>query len=250
MIFYTITDTLPVVPDWSSITGDLKAGTPISIKGAVANGEAAIGLVAGDTAHGAEYAVVVTAGVVDLNAASASYGSTVSDDVVQALDNVTFIYGGKVYAVTPSELPSVSASDNGKVLTVASGAWSAQQPSGGGAPCVVLNYDNLSGDVSCSHTASQLAAICTQYGAFDSAASGTVCAVPAVVTGDYNVAGSLWLYVGDMQSSLSSASLRAIAYVDVETVTVLDIGWSYGVWSGFYINIPLGLGDGGGMAEG
>ncbi len=132
MIFYTITDTLPVVPDWSSITGDLKAGTPISIKGAVANDEAAIGLVAGDTAHGAEYAVVVTAGVVDLNAASASYGSTISDDVVQALDNVTFIYGGKVYAVSGSSLPDYSQASNGDVLAIESGEPGWVTPSSGG----------------------------------------------------------------------------------------------------------------------
>ena len=154
MIFYTITDTLPVVPDWSSITGDLKAGTPISIKGAVANDEAAIGLVAGDTAHGAEYAVVVTAGVVDLNAASASYGGTVSDDVVQALDNVTFIYGGRVYAVSGSSLPDYSQASDGDVLAIESGVPGWKEPSGGGA--IILTRGN--GNVVTGATAAEIRA--------------------------------------------------------------------------------------------
>lgn len=163
MIFYTITDTLPVVPDWSSITGDLKAGTPISIKGAVANDEAAIGLVAGDTAHGAEYAVVVTAGVVDLNAASASYGSTISDDVVQALDNVTFIYGGKVYAVSGSSLPDYSQASDGDVLGIESGVPGWVTPSGGGGALVVtfggsygLTPDKTNAEIAAAASAGQL----------------------------------------------------------------------------------------------
>ena len=165
MIFYTITDTLPVVPDWSSITGDLKAGTPISIKGAVANDEAAIGLVAGDTAHGAEYAVVVTAGVVDLNAASASYGSTISDDVVQALDNVTFIYGGKVYAVAPSELPAVTSDDKDKFLHTngSTGALEWTEAGGGGGMLVVtfggsygLTPDKTVAEIAAAASAGQL----------------------------------------------------------------------------------------------
>ena len=142
MIFYTITDSMPVKPDWGSISGSLKAGTPISVKGAISNDDGAVGLVAADTAHGAEAVLVVTAGVVDLAEASASYGSAISDDVVKALDNVAFIYGGKVYGVAESSLPAVTAEDNGDVLTVVDGAW-AKAAGGGGAfgfPCYVAKF--------------------------------------------------------------------------------------------------------------
>lgn len=37
------------------------------------------------------------------------------------------------------ELPAVSGSDNGKVLTVTSGAWAAATPSGGGLPSMTSN---------------------------------------------------------------------------------------------------------------
>ncbi len=243
MEFLNIIGSISIKPKWANISGTvLKAGTPISATGTVANNASAIGLLAQDTRKGNSEVDVVYAGLVDINEVKRSYG-TLYDNCIAALKGITFI-NASGSAIVPSGLPSVSSADNGKVLTVSSGAWSAQQPSGGGAPCVVLSM-NSSGEVSCSHTASQLAAICTQYGAGDSM-GGTVCAVPAVVTGDYTAAGSLWLYVGDMQSSLSSASLREIVYLDFEIVTVINIAYDYGVWGGFYINVPIG----GGAVEG
>ena len=139
MIFYTITGTMPVKPDWSGISGILKAGTPISVRGAISNDDGAVGLVAADTAHGAETVLAVIAGVVDLAEASASYGSAISDDVVQALDNVAFLYGGKVYGVSGSSLPDYSEASDGDVLSIDNGTPAWTTPSGGGGSGDVLN---------------------------------------------------------------------------------------------------------------
>lgn len=143
MIFYNITASMPVKPDWASISGDLKAGTPLSIGGKVANDDAAFGLVQEDTAHGAEYVKVVYAGVADLAGASKSYGSAVSDDAVQAMNGLTFIYGGKIYNVVPSGLPDSSEASQGDVLTIGSSGpeWDAPSGGGGGAYIVDTTYN-------------------------------------------------------------------------------------------------------------
>lgn len=137
MIFYNITASMPVKPDWASISGDLKAGTPLSIGGKAANDDAAFGLVQEDTAHGAEYVKVVYAGVADLAGASKSCGSAVSDDAVQAMNGLTFIYGGKIYNVVPSGLPDSSEASQGDVLTIGSSGPEWDAPSGGGDVFVV-----------------------------------------------------------------------------------------------------------------
>ena len=242
---------MEIYPDWKYITKTspkktvLKAGTPLGVNGRIANNDGAIGLVAENTGESDNPISIIVGGAVDLAAVQSSY-TTLTTACKNALKGILFINSSGKVDVS-GDVPVVGSGDKDKYLhsNASTGAmeW-VEAPGGGGAPCVVFSMDS-SGNVSCSHTASQLAAICTQYGAGDSM-GGTVCAVPAVVTGDYNAAGSLWLYVGDMQSSLSSASLRAIAYVDVETVTVIDITYDYGVWGGFYINVPIG----GGMEEG
>lgn len=132
MIFYNITASMPVKPDWASISGDLKAGTPLSIGGKVSNDDGAFGLVQEDTAHGAEYVKVVYAGVADLSGASKSCGSAISDDAVQAMNGLTFIYGGKIYNVVPSGLPDSSEASQGDVLTIGSSGPEWDAPSGGG----------------------------------------------------------------------------------------------------------------------
>lgn len=107
----------------------LKAGTPLDISGAIANSDAAVGLVASDTAKGAESIAVVTEGTIDLTEVAASYGTALTDDCIAALKGITFLYGGK--AVVPagggggSGLPDWS----GDVLAIEDG-W--KEPSGGG----------------------------------------------------------------------------------------------------------------------
>lgn len=147
MIFYTITASMPVKPDWASISGDLKAGTPLSIGGKAANDDAAFGLVQEDTAHGAEYVKVVYAGVADLSGASKSCGSAISDDAVQAMNGLTFIYGGKIYNVVPSGLPDSSEASQGDVLTIGSSGPEWDAPSGGGGGTEILYLIDGGGDI-------------------------------------------------------------------------------------------------------
>lgn len=78
----------------------LKAGTPLALDGSIANSDAAVGLVASDTAKGAESIAVVTEGTIDLTEVAASYGEALTDDCIAALKGITFLYGGK--AVVPT----------------------------------------------------------------------------------------------------------------------------------------------------
>lgn len=53
------------------------------------------------------------------SAGGTTYGTGTNGQVITT--NGTYIYWGNI----PSTLPTVSASDNGKVLTVVNGAWAA-----------------------------------------------------------------------------------------------------------------------------
>lgn len=127
MKFLTITKSKPIK---LSVDTALKAGTPISITGKVANDDTAIGLVANDTAAGTESIAIVTEGMVDVNEIAASYGTALTDDCISALKGITFLHGGK--AIVPaggggggSGLPDYSEASDGDVLSIDNGepAW-------------------------------------------------------------------------------------------------------------------------------
>ena len=98
MKFLNINATINVKPQFSGEV--LKAGTPLDVSGAIANSDAAVGLVANDTAKGAESIAIVTEGTIDLTEVAASYGSALTDECIAALKGITFLYGGK--AIVPS----------------------------------------------------------------------------------------------------------------------------------------------------
>lgn len=98
MKFLNINATINVKPQFDGEV--LKAGTPLDVSGAIANSDAAVGLVANDTAKGAESIAIVTEGSIDLTEVAASYGEALTDDCIAALKGITFLYGGK--AVVPS----------------------------------------------------------------------------------------------------------------------------------------------------
>lgn len=116
--------------NWPNVTGTfLKAGTPIAENGTVANNDAALGILANDVSKSDELQLcqLIIAGQLSLDAVESSFGSKLTTACKDALDNITFVQGnGKPYA--PIELPVVTAADNGKILKVVNGAWTAVSP--------------------------------------------------------------------------------------------------------------------------
>lgn len=86
--------TVIVQIDWDyNGTDRLHAGTPISATGRIANNGNAIGLLARDTGKTVKpyNAELIVAGVVDLAAVQAGFGSNLTATCKQALDEITFI---------------------------------------------------------------------------------------------------------------------------------------------------------------
>ena len=92
MEFLNIIGSISIKPDWANISGAvLKAGTPLSITGVVANNANAIGLLADEAHKGDGEVNVVYAGLVDINEVEASYGDSLTDDCVAALKGITIV---------------------------------------------------------------------------------------------------------------------------------------------------------------
>lgn len=92
MEFLNIIGMVAIKPDWANISGAvLKAGTPLSITGVVANNANAIGLLADEAHKGDGEVNVVYAGLVDINEVEASYGDSLADDCKAALKGITIV---------------------------------------------------------------------------------------------------------------------------------------------------------------
>ena len=163
MKFLTITKSKPIK---LSVDTALKAGTPISITGEIANDDTAIGLVANDTAAGTESIAIVTEGMVDVNEIAASYGEALTDDCIAALKGITFLHGGK--AVVPAGgggggLPDYSEASDGDVLSIEDGAPAWKEPSGGGEFTAIFTQTITPGNpptfsVTCDKTFAEITA--------------------------------------------------------------------------------------------
>lgn len=123
--------------DWNNITLPLKAGTPIDKDGHIANNSNAMGIVPLTIPVRPREADIYLCVAGDVNKAEveAASGLTLSDDAISAMKGIRFWYqdsGVWTYASSggDSSLPSVTASDNGDVLTVVEGAWAKATPSG------------------------------------------------------------------------------------------------------------------------
>lgn len=108
----------PVTIAWSGITLPLKAGTPISAAGAIANSSSAVGLVPQDVTIQPLFPKlnILVGGVVNLAEVNASYGTDLADAAKQAMSGITF-YGSDL-TPTPDPvytIPDASASAKGVV---------------------------------------------------------------------------------------------------------------------------------------
>lgn len=89
-IIYPVKKVIPIA--WSGITLPLKAGTPVSAAGAVANSGSAIGLVAQDhTFIDGAQAEIYVGGVVATAEVNASAGITLEKAAKQAMDGISFL---------------------------------------------------------------------------------------------------------------------------------------------------------------
>ena len=120
--------------NWGSVTLPLKEGSPISLAGVVANNGNAIGLV--PQTYDAEPLMktiyVLAGGDVDLAEVNTLSGLTLSSAAKANMSGIRFWKSdGTVDDSADASLPSVTAEDDGDVLTVVSGAWAKATPSAG-----------------------------------------------------------------------------------------------------------------------
>lgn len=90
--------------DWKNITLPLRAGTPVSAEGVVANTSDAIGMIPENitTKPLMKTIYVLVGGDVDIDFAEAAYGSTISDAAKEAMAGIRFYNAdGSVYMPTP-----------------------------------------------------------------------------------------------------------------------------------------------------
>lgn len=121
-----------IVPSWDDITLPLKAGTPMSESGQIANGSGAVGIVPQTVTVRPVVPVmrILVGGSVSLAEVNAAYGEELSSAAMQAMSGILFY--GPDGTPEPDPLPAVSSGDAGKVLGVGdTGLWEALAVSGG-----------------------------------------------------------------------------------------------------------------------
>lgn len=240
---------MEIYPDWKYITTHspyktvLKAGTPLGANGRIENGAKAFGLVVEATGETDNPISIVVGGVVDYAKVQAGYGN-LSAAAMTALTGIRLI-GSNGSVVVPSPLPSVSAADNGKVLTASNGSWIAQQPSGGGTevlyfvmatPAYFYRDPNDYGDsLTLAQVTAALADNPTAYAflPMDTPAApvfGEVIMGHLVLNYFVDDATSLTLYNVDCDPENPMGGIttpHTIAYVDDQAGEVIDVGGDF-----------------------
>lgn len=116
-IIYPVKKVIPIA--WSGITLPLKAGTPVSAAGAVANSGSAIGLVAQDhTFIDGAQAEIYVGGVVATAEVNASAGITLEKAAKQAMDGINFL-DANGNPESKYELPAAKVDSLGGVIMAA-----------------------------------------------------------------------------------------------------------------------------------
>ena len=126
--------------DWANITFPLKEGSPVSLAGVVANNGNAIGLVPQTITKEPliKSIYILAGGDVDLAEIEETFGTSLETAAKANMSGLRFWKAdGTVDDSADNSLPSVTADDDGDVLTVVSGAWAKTTPSGGGGSFVI-----------------------------------------------------------------------------------------------------------------
>ena len=113
--------------NWPNVAATaLRAATPIAENGTVANNGDAIGILAGDVckSSGVQACQLIVAGRLELDAVESSFGARLTAACKDALCGIEFV------PETPAtlSLPIVTDADNGKILMVVNGVWTAVTP--------------------------------------------------------------------------------------------------------------------------
>jgi hypothetical protein len=243
MEFLNIIGSISIKPDWANITGAvLKAGTPLSITGVVANNANAIGLLAADAQKGDNEVNVVYAGLVDIGEVEASYGDSLADDCKSALKGITIVdTSGSPVVPSGGGLPDYSEASDGDVLGISSGEPGWVTPDGGGVFAFKVTYYE-GYEVTCNKTANEILAaykagktmVCTiNYEALGDAA-------PALAAIRTNSAGTQLTRVYAMSAYLS---LPNPDFGDPAALNVAEAIYNGGEWTVNYANIYSAAGQ-------
>lgn len=137
---------MQIIPNWANITGPLlKAGTPISAAGIVANSDAAIGILPNDVGKTDPVRPVslIVRGILSLPDIEESFGASLTDACKAALDEIAFVKSDGTLDVA-SSLPDYSEASEGDVLSIDSNGDPAWAPPSGGALVITANYSGAS----------------------------------------------------------------------------------------------------------
>ena len=176
---------MQIIPNWANIPGPLlKAGTPISAAGIIANSDAAIGILPNDVGKTDPVRPVslIVRGILSLPDIEESFGASLTDACKAALDEIAFVKSDGTLDVA-SSLPDYSEASEGDVLSIDSdGEPSWALPSGGGSFVVTfggssgVTPDKTNAEIAAAASAGQLVVFnwTTEYGKCSALASVTV----------------------------------------------------------------------------
>ncbi len=116
------------------------------------------------------------------------------------------------------ELPAVTATENGDVLTVVEGAWAKAAPSGGGAFIVHGEEDVLSGDVVITESFADAVAAVEQD-------------TPVILVFELGIGGTLWLYPNEVALTDDPDSLSQIVFLSVPNVGSSKVSQKQVIWA-------------------
>lgn len=249
------TQTTEVLIDWQSIgSREIKAGTPMSLAGVIANNSDAVGLVL-ETVNRpwSSRARLIVAGFVDLDAAKSSSSYTLTAEAIAAMPGITFVDDGTVVVPSGGGLPDPTPYSDGTVLVKAGNEWKAQSGYGyeeeaGTVHTIDPKFIPKSGMPDPAELADGTALVAVNgewkkqsgYGYFESASSVsiTINASSPLVDGKYTSTVELEDFVVTSESQIEitfNGTTESVSLTAVDSFTkVVDIGDNQVILSSYY----------------